>query len=76
MDEFYDRGQSSDAPTVACVYLVLALGSRATDTGSNDSLHFNAAWGLYDRIMASPYLISIQALILLVSVSVALTNVG
>lgn len=65
-NNFYDKGQSGDVATVACIYLVIALGSRSVAARDDGSIHFNAAWSLYDHVMASPYLPSVQAFILMV----------
>ncbi|KAJ5759690.1 hypothetical protein N7520_006846 [Penicillium odoratum] len=64
-EEFYHSGHSTNAVFVCSLYMVMALGSRK-DGGSGDSNDlFAAGWELYSRVISTPYLPSVQALLLM-----------
>jgi hypothetical protein len=65
-ESFYRGEYCGDPSQVACILLVIALGSNHNDDPDVHSTHFTAAWALYHQFMASPYIGSIQALILMV----------
>ena len=66
VQQFYRQGYLEDAPVACCIYLVVAIGARSTGQTNVSSSHFAAAWALYDALIASPYLSSVQALVLMV----------
>ncbi len=68
-EEFYRIGRSEDVPQVACIFLVIALGITDEDE-SVHSTHSSAAWNLYNHLIATPYLSTVQALILLASLEI------
>jgi hypothetical protein len=66
-DDFYDNGSLTEQVNVCCIYLVIAIGARSLpDSDRISTLHFSATWAMYDLIMSSPYIASVQCLILMV----------
>lgn len=66
-EEFYRKGHVDDPALACCLYLVVAIGARSSRETSVSKTHFAAAWTLYDAVVASPYILSVQALVLMVS---------
>ncbi|PYI10265.1 hypothetical protein BO78DRAFT_426853 [Aspergillus sclerotiicarbonarius CBS 121057] len=64
-EDFYRTRQSTDAAFVCCYYMVLALGARGSMTSAAPTEFFQLAWELYNRIVSTPYLQSVQALLLM-----------
>ncbi|KAL4803982.1 fungal-specific transcription factor domain-containing protein [Aspergillus unguis] len=64
-NSFYDTGSSNDPVLVCTIYTVLALGSRQDDAQDEAQRLFGAAWELYGRVVSTPYLPSVQALLLM-----------
>lgn len=55
-----------DVPSVACIFAVLAMGADETAGAATDlgTVFIEAAYSLYAHLIASPYLSSVQALVL------------
>lgn len=66
-EDYYSSNTSDDLVNICCIYLVIAIGARSLPNSSSISAdHFSATWSMYDAILASPYLSSVQCLILMV----------
>jgi hypothetical protein len=68
-NKMYERNYLDDPATACCIYLVIAIGARSTMQMTVAATHFTAAWSFYDALVASPYIMSVQALILMVNFS-------
>ncbi|PWY80309.1 hypothetical protein BO94DRAFT_626109 [Aspergillus sclerotioniger CBS 115572] len=64
-EAFYLTKQSTDAAFVCCYYMVLALGARGSMMSTAPTDLFRLAWELYNRVVSTPYLQSVQVLLLM-----------
>ncbi|KAI6355262.1 hypothetical protein MCOR25_008276 [Pyricularia grisea] len=64
-EDLYRDGSSSDVSRMCCLYLAIAIGDSSPDGHASRNVHFTTVWSLYDRLIATPYLPSVQALVLL-----------
>lgn len=64
-EDLYRDGSSSDVSRMCCLYLAIAIGDSSPDGHATRNVHFTTVWSLYDRLIATPYLPSVQALVLL-----------
>lgn len=66
-EDLYTQGRSIDPVFFCCLCVALALGARKEGNEATSKELFTMGWNLYGRVISTPYLPSVQALLLIVS---------